>query len=84
MAEFEGSSKPADVIEKIASGKMEKFFSEICLMNQSYIKDEDKTIGDILKEVIGKTGENMKISRISRFALADSVDTGENEEAPAC
>ena len=84
MAEFEGSNKPPEVIEKIATGKMDKFYSESCLLNQAYIKDEDKTIGDLLKEIIAKTGENMKISRISRFALADSVDTGENEEAPIC
>ena len=79
MAEFEGSSKPQEVIDKIANGKMEKFYSESCLLNQAYIKDEDKTIGDLLKEIIGKTGENMKIARFARFALADSADNSAEE-----
>ena len=52
MAEFEDSNKPQDVIDKIAIGKMDKFYSESCLMNQAYIKDEDKTVGDLLKEMI--------------------------------
>lgn len=69
MAEFEGSSKPREVIEKIASGKLEKYYSEVCLLNQAFIKDEDKTVGELLKEMIAKTGENIQIKRFSRFAL---------------
>ncbi len=69
MAEFAGSSKPREVIEKIASGKIEKYYSEVCLLNQAYIKDEDKTVGEYLKEIIAKTGENVQIKRFSRFAL---------------
>ncbi len=71
MAEFEGSSKPKEVIEKIASGKMEKYFSEVCLLNQAFIKDEDKTVEELLKEMIAKTGENVQIKRFSRFALGE-------------
>lgn len=69
MAEFAGASKPREVIEKIASGKIEKYYSEVCLLNQAYIKDEDKTVGEYLKEIIAKTGENVQIKRFSRFAL---------------
>jgi elongation factor Ts len=72
MAEFAGSSKPKEVIEKIACGKIEKYFSETCLMNQAFIKDEDKTIGELLKEMVGKTGENMRVVRFARFALAEA------------
>jgi elongation factor Ts len=71
MAEFAGSSKPREVIEKIASGKLEKYYSEVCLLNQAYIKDEDKTMGDLLKETIAKTGENVQIKRFSRFAMGE-------------
>lgn len=71
MAEFDGSSKPHEVIEKIASGKMEKFYSEVCLLNQLYVKDEDKTVGDLLKETIAKTGENIQIKRFARFAMGE-------------
>jgi elongation factor Ts len=69
MAEFEGSSKPSEVIAKIAEGKLEKYFSEICLVDQAFIKDEDKTVGELLKETIAKTGENMVIKRFVRYAL---------------
>jgi elongation factor Ts len=69
MAEFAGSSKPADIIAKITQGKLDKWFGDICLLEQRSIKDEDKTIEELLKETIAKTGENMVIRRFSRFAL---------------
>src|SRR5512142_151348 len=71
MHEFDGSSKPKEVIEKIAAGKIEKYFSEVCLLDQAFIKDEDKTVGELLKETIAKTGENIQIKRFARFALAE-------------
>lgn len=69
MAEFAGSSKPAEVVAKIAEGKLEKYYSEVCLLDQAFIKDEDKTVGELLKETIAKTGENMAVKRFARFAL---------------
>lgn len=69
MAEFAGSNKPAEMIEKIAQGKLEKYYAEVCLLDQPFIKDEDKTVGELLKETIAKTGENMVIKRFSRFGL---------------
>lgn len=71
MHEFDGSSKPKEVIEKIASGKIEKYYSEVCLLNQPFIKDEDKTVGELLKEMIAKTGENIIVKRFSRFSLGE-------------
>ncbi len=71
MAEFVGSSKPKEIVEKIAAGKLEKYYSEVCLLNQAYIKDEDKTVGELCKEMIAKTGENIQIKRFSRFALGE-------------
>lgn len=62
-------NKPADIIEKIIAGKMEKYYQENCLMDQAYIKDEDKTIDELLKELIAKTGENIVISRFKRIEL---------------
>jgi len=72
MAEFAGSSKPKEIVEKIACGKLEKFFSDVCLLNQAYIKDEDKTVGELLGELTAKTGEKCVIKRFSRFALAEN------------
>ena len=68
-AEMTAQAKPADVIEKITEGKLNKWFSESVLLEQSYIKDEDKTIEDLLKERIATLGENMQIRRFARFTI---------------
>lgn len=61
--------KPEKVLEKIVEGKLKKFFSEVCLLNQAYIRDPDLTIEDLLNELKAKTGENIVISRFARFQL---------------
>lgn len=61
--------KPEHIAEKIAQGKMEKFYQEVCLMEQSFIKDPNITIENLLKELIGKIGENISIRRFARFQL---------------
>jgi elongation factor Ts len=68
------SGKPEKVIEKIVDGKMKKFFSEACLLEQPYVKNPDMTVQDLLNEVMAKTGENVVIRRFSRFQLGDSDD----------
>ncbi len=69
-AELASQNKPAEVIEKISEGKLNKYFSEIVLVEQSYIKDDSKTVGDFIKEKIAIIGENIQVSRISRFHIA--------------
>lgn len=68
-AQCEG--KPAAAIEKIVAGKLEKFYSEICLLDQPYVKDTTgkTTVNDLITEQITKTGENIKISRFSRYQI---------------
>jgi elongation factor Ts len=61
--------KPEHMVEKIAAGKLNKFFKENCLMNQQYVKEPDKTIADYLNEVIAKTGEKITIKRFARFQI---------------
>lgn len=63
--------KPENVVERIVEGKMEKFYSEVCLLEQPFVKDPDKTVGDFLKEKIGELGENIAIRRFCRFRLGD-------------
>ncbi len=63
--------KPEKIIDKIVEGKVEKFYKEICLMSQQYVKDPQKTIEDILKETIAKTGENIQIKRFARFQMGE-------------
>jgi elongation factor Ts len=61
--------KPEKMVEKIAEGKLNKFFKDSCLMNQQYVKEPDKTIADYLNEVIAKTGEKITIKRFARFQI---------------
>jgi elongation factor Ts len=63
--------KPEKMLDKIASGKLDKFYSEICLLEQPFVKDPDKTIQVLLSETIGKLGENIDIRRFSRFKVGE-------------
>lgn len=63
--------KPENIIDKIVDGKIDKYYSEVCLLEQNYVKDPDVTIEDYLKSVIGKLGENIQIKRFSRFEIGN-------------
>lgn len=63
-AEFKDSKKPEDIVNKIIDGKMEKFYSEQCLLDQAWLRDESKTVKNKLDELIGQVGEPVKIRRI--------------------
>lgn len=67
--ELKKENKPAPVIEKIMEGKLQKFYTENCLLEQLFIKNDKVTIEDLLKEKIAKVGENIKIQRFCRFSL---------------
>jgi len=68
------SGKPEKVVDKIVDGKMKKFFSEVCLLKQPYVRDPDLTIEDLLNELKVKTGENVIIRRFARFQLGAADD----------
>ena len=63
------SGKPDNIIEKIVSGKIEKYLSEICLMDQKFVKNPDLTVQDPLNELIAKMGENISVKRFARFQI---------------
>lgn len=67
--EMKAQSKPEAVVEKIVEGKLEKYYSEVCLMEQAFVKDDSKTITDLVNEKIAALGENMQISRFTRFQI---------------
>jgi elongation factor Ts len=75
----EQSGKPAAVFDRIVDGKLEKFFSDICLIEQPFIREPGKTIEQLLKEVVARTGENVVIRRFARFQIGE----GEGTEAAA-
>jgi elongation factor Ts len=64
-----GSGKPAKIVDQILEGKVQKMYTDICLIEQTFVKNDQKTIKDLLQELIAKTGENIKIRRFSRFEI---------------
>lgn len=68
------SGKPEKIIDKIAEGKMEKFYQEVCLMEQPFIKNPDITVKGLLEELIVKMGEKILINRFVRFQLGETVE----------
>jgi len=68
-AQVAGSGKPAQIIEKIVQGKLDKFYKDNCLLEQPFIKDPKRSVEEIVKEAAGKFGENIVVRRFSRFRL---------------
>ena len=68
------SGKPEKVWDKIVEGKIKKFYSDVCLLEQPYVKNPDMTVQDLLNELLAKTGENIVIRRFTRYQLGDSDD----------
>jgi elongation factor Ts len=67
------SGKPEKVIEKIVEGKMERFYSEVCLLEQGFIKDPDRKVSDILNDAIARLREKIEVRRFARFHLGEGV-----------
>lgn len=67
--EMAKENKPAEIVEKIIEGKLNKFYEEVCLMNQKFIKDDTKTIKNLLEEHIAKLGEKIEIKKIIRWEI---------------
>jgi elongation factor Ts len=68
-ARMREEGKPDNIIDKIVEGKVDKYYSEIVLLEQKYVKDPDMTVEDYLKSIIGKLGENMQIKRFTRYQI---------------
>ena len=67
------SGKPEKVVDKIVEGKLEKFYAEHVLLEQAYVKDPDKTVGQLITEAVGRIGENIQLRRFARFVLGDEA-----------
>lgn len=72
ISQAKETGKPEKVIEKIVEGKLKKFYAESCLLQQSFVKNPDITIQDLLNEMMAKTGENMVINRFVRYQLGEN------------
>jgi len=71
-AQLKDMNKPPQIIEKIVEGKLKKYFEEVCLLDQPYIKDDKMTIQQLISSYISKFGENIKVRRFARFELGQS------------
>jgi elongation factor Ts len=81
QAQFLDSGKPEKVIDKIVAGKLEKYFGEVCLYEQPFVKDPDKTIQELVTESIAQLGENLNIRRFARFVLGEGIEKQEKDLA---
>ena len=75
------AGKPQKVIDKIIDGKIERFYSEVCLLEQTYVRDSDLTIKELLDAMIAKIGENIAIRRFARFQLGEGLSS---QSQPTC
>ncbi|MBW1995559.1 MAG: elongation factor Ts, partial [Deltaproteobacteria bacterium] len=66
------TGKPENIVDRIAEGKLQKFFNENCLLKQPYVKDPSITVADLLNEVIAKIGENISIKRFTRYQIGEA------------
>jgi elongation factor Ts len=67
------AGKPEKIVERIVDGKIEKFFGEACLLEQPYVKDPDKTVGQLITDAVAKIGENIQVRRFVRFVLGEEA-----------
>jgi elongation factor Ts len=75
------AGKPANVVEKIVAGKMEKYFSEFVLLEQPFVKNPDQTVGQLIAERVGKIGENIQVRRFVRFKLGEGIEKRQDDFA---
>ena len=68
------AGKPQQVIDKIVEGRLSKFYQEVCLMEQPFVKDQNITVGDLVRQMISKTGENIKVRRFVRFKMGEGLE----------
>jgi elongation factor Ts len=73
--------KPANIVEKMITGRVEKYYKEVCLMEQVFIKNPDQTITQLINENISKIGENISIRRFTRYQLGEGIEKKANDFA---
>ena len=73
-AQVKDGKKPEAIVEKIAKGKLEKFYEQFCLLDQPFVKDDKKKVSEMLTDAIAKIGENIKVRRFARFVLGEGLE----------
>ena len=73
--------KPEKIVDRIVDGQIGKFYSERCLLEQSFVKDDKKTIEDLQRELIAKVGENVRVRRFTRYELGEGLEKKQEDFA---
>ena len=73
-AQMRDQKKPEAILEKIAQGKVEKFYEQFCLLDQAFVKDDKKKISEVITDAVAKIGENIQIRRFARFVLGEGLE----------
>jgi len=79
IAQAKESGKPDNIIDKIVAGRVQKFYQEVCLVEQPYIKDPEKHVGDLITEAVNTLGENITIGRYIRYAIGESISSSNGQ-----
>ena len=80
-AQVEG--KPANIVDKILDGKLNAFYAQVCLLEQPWIKEDKKTVDQLIKEYVAKVGENISVARFARFQVGENAAAGDDAAAPS-
>jgi elongation factor Ts len=80
-AQMRDQKKPEAILEKIATGKLEKYYEQVCLMDQLFVKDDKKTINQVLTDAVAKIGENLQVRRFARFVLGEGLEKKQDDLA---
>jgi elongation factor Ts len=72
--------KPDKIIDRIVEGQLERFFKDVCLLDQPFIKESDRSVGDIVRDAVVRLGENVSVRRFVRFQLGESLESGGREK----
>jgi elongation factor Ts len=73
-AQMRDQKKPEAILEKIAQGKVEKYYEQFCLMDQAFVKDDKKKMSEVLTDAVAKIGENIQVRRFARFVLGEGLE----------
>ncbi len=80
-AQVRDGKKPEAILEKIAAGKLEKYYEQVCLLDQAFAKDDKKKVSEVVTEAIAKIGENIQVRRFARFVLGEGIEKRKDDLA---
>ncbi len=80
-AQAMNEGKPENIAEKMVAGRIKKYFKEVCLLEQPFVKDMDKSVADVVQETIASIGENIKIRRFTRYQMGEGLEKRSNDFA---